>query len=254
MFFVSLGSIRRFFAGFKHSTLYLNVEFLQIGAQLLRVLVMDHVHAQPPGTFEVQGAVVDEQALLGGPLGDFESDAKNRLFWFSRANVARTEKHQEIAAQVKCLDPVLIQFERFVVYGADQISPRSSNLIENGSGFRKLLGLSEHERGEFFAGKGPRPVEKSAVEILIQSDMPGIECGERKVVPVLKLFPIQMKCGRRIASRTAIPPIRQDDSANIPKQRRDFGQARRTSASKTFPKCDLFPEIVLTSTRRLAFS
>src|SRR5262244_1389451 len=56
-------------------TLYLNVELLQISPQLLRVLVVDHVHAQAPWALEIQGPVVDKDAFLRGTLCNFEGYA-----------------------------------------------------------------------------------------------------------------------------------------------------------------------------------
>src|SRR5262245_144955 len=59
--------------------LYLNPIFCKLGTQLLRVLMVDCVHAQPAWTLQVQRAVVNEEAFLWWALGNFQSNAKNRF-------------------------------------------------------------------------------------------------------------------------------------------------------------------------------
>ena len=53
------------------ATLYLNVKFLQLCTQLLRVLVVNHVHSESPRALEVQRPVIDKDALAGRTLRNF---------------------------------------------------------------------------------------------------------------------------------------------------------------------------------------
>jgi hypothetical protein len=54
--------------------------------------MMNDVHSQAARTFEIQQAIVNEETLLRGALGDFEGDAKNGFFGFAGTNVARAEE------------------------------------------------------------------------------------------------------------------------------------------------------------------
>ena len=57
----------------------------------------------------------------GGPLGYLEGHAKNHLFGLARMHVTRTEENQKIAAQIECLDAVLIEFQWFVIDRSDEV-------------------------------------------------------------------------------------------------------------------------------------
>src|ERR1700730_17393819 len=92
------------------STLYLNAVLLQIRPQLLRVLVMDYVHAQAPRVLQIQRPVIDEHALFRGTLRDFQCHAKNHLFRLARAHIAQTKKHVEVPPQMERLNTVLVEF------------------------------------------------------------------------------------------------------------------------------------------------
>src|SRR5690242_21848795 len=64
--------------------LYLNAEFSKLRPQLVRALMMNRVHSELSRTFQVQWAIVDEQALLGRALRDFQCYAKDGLFRLAR--------------------------------------------------------------------------------------------------------------------------------------------------------------------------
>jgi hypothetical protein len=61
--------------------------------------------------------------------------------------------------------------------------------------------------------------------------MSRIKRRKRKVVPVLKLFPVQVKKFRSPPARIRAPSIRENHSTNVPKQRGDFRQSAATSTS-----------------------
>src|SRR5579862_2739689 len=56
--------------------------------------------------------------------------------------------------------------------------------------------------------------------------MPRIERREREIVPVLKLLPVEMEFLSGIPARVPVPPVRQNHTANVPEQRRNFRQVR----------------------------
>src|SRR5438874_2204150 len=132
--------------------------------------------------------------------------------------VAGAEKNLEAAAEVKGFDAVLIEFERLVVDGADEVAAGGNALIEDRTNRRKFLGLGEHERGELFAGKFARTIEESAIEIIVEGEMSRVEGRERKLVAVLEIFPIEMKGFAGLFAGTAIPAIGENDSTDIPRE------------------------------------
>src|SRR5277367_2536542 len=121
--------------------LYLNTEGFQLRTQLLGIPEMNRVHTQAAGAFEVHSAVVNKHTLRGGTLGDRQGHAKNQLFGFTRVHVAGAEKHLEVVAEMKGLDAVLVEFERFVVDGPDKIFGGVRDGVQNGARFGVFLGL-----------------------------------------------------------------------------------------------------------------
>jgi hypothetical protein len=202
---------------------------LQVNAQLRGVLKVNSVHAKTPGVFEVQWAVVDEKAVFGLALGDFESDAKNIFFGLAAAEVAGAEENLKVAAKRKSFDAVFVEFEWLIVDGADEIFSGARQGGEDGARVGEFPGLGEHEGCEFFAREGTGAVEESAVEILVELDVTSVESGKRKFMAVLKFFPIEMKSGGGFAAGTAIPAIGEDHAADVKEESRDFGQVRWTS-------------------------
>src|SRR6267143_2265308 len=138
----------------------------KLATQLRRILMMDGVHSQTPGTFQIQRAVVDEKTLFGRALRNLESQAKDQFFRFARSNVAGAEEDQKISSKMKCLNAVLVELQRLIIDGADEIFPGGSDLIENRAGFRILFRLGEHERGEVLAREGGRAEEQRSLQIV----------------------------------------------------------------------------------------
>src|SRR5262249_41401908 len=101
--------------------LYLNTELSQVGLQLLRVLKMNGLQTKLAGTFQVQGAVVNEDTFFRDALGDFERDFENRGLRLARMDVTGAEKHQKIASQFESFDAVFVEFEGLIVDGADEV-------------------------------------------------------------------------------------------------------------------------------------
>ena len=98
------------------------------------------------------------------------------------------------------LNTVLVELQRLVIDGTDKVFPGAGYLIEDCSSLRVFLGLREHKSRELLASERARTIEQSPVEIFIQSDLPGVEGRERKIVAVLKFFPIQAKGARGFLS------------------------------------------------------
>jgi hypothetical protein len=198
--------------------LYLNPKISQVGSQLLRRLIVNHRKADTAGAFEIERAIVNENALFGLALGDSESDAEDAFLGFAGMDIAGTEENLEAFAQVEGLDAMLIQFERFVVDGADEISVGLYGGVEDRAGSWIFLGLGEHERGEFFTRKFSGTVEESTVEIFVDGDLPGVEGGKTQVVAVLKFLPIEMEDVAGGFAGIAIPAVGENDAADIPEE------------------------------------
>jgi hypothetical protein len=201
----------------------------QLGTQLLRILVVNHVKPQTAGTLKVERPVVDKDTLLRRALRDFESDAEDGLLRLARVYIAGTEKDEKIAPQIECFDAVLVELKRFVVDGTDEVLASAGGIGENGAGFEIFFGLGKHESGELFAGERTRAVKESAVELFVQRNLAGIKCGKRKIVPILKFFVVEVENFGGFAARATVPAVGKDDSADVPEERGDRSQMRGTS-------------------------
>src|ERR1700741_983994 len=177
------------------------------------------MHAETPGIFEVEGAVVDEHGSFGRTLGEFECDAIDGLFRLAGIEVTGAEEGLEILAQAESLDAVIVEFTGLVIDGSNEVFAGAGNGGEDGAGLGVFPGLSKHKSGELFAGERPGPVEESAIEILVEGDLSGVEGGEGEVVALAKFFPVQAKVRRIGQDLLVIPAIGEDDAANIPEQR-----------------------------------
>jgi hypothetical protein len=204
--------------------LYLNPVLSKLGTQIFRVLMMDGVHSQAARAFEVQGAIINEETLLRRALGDFEGDAKDGFLGLAGTDVAGAEEDEEIAAKIECFDAELVQFEGLVVDGADEVAAGISEFVQNGASFGEFLRLGKHESGKFFTSEGARAKEQGTVEIFVKSDEAAVEGGKRELMTVLKFLPIQVKSGRSFFSRTAIPAVGENDSADVPEEGCDWSQ------------------------------
>src|SRR5579862_829788 len=162
--------------------------------------MVNHVKSQAARTFQIQRTVVDKNALLRRALRHFQRDAENGLLRLARTHIARAEENHKIPPQVERLDAVLIQLERLVVDRTNKIFSGPRGIRKNSARIGIFLGLREHKSSEVFAGKRAVAVKESAVEIFIQSDLPGIESGKRKIVAVLKFLVVELKSGSRLAA------------------------------------------------------
>jgi hypothetical protein len=147
------GEIQAFLPDERRLTLYLNAALLQIKVYLVGSLIVDVIGSQSPRGLEIQSTVINEHALLRRPLGYLEGHAKNHLFGLPRMHVTRTEENQKIAAQIKSLNTVLIEFQRFVIDRPDEVFAGLRGLFEERPRLREFLGLREHEGGELFPRK-----------------------------------------------------------------------------------------------------
>src|SRR5882724_9197731 len=90
--------------------------------------MMDGIHSQTPGAFQIQRAVVDEKTLFGRALRDLEGQAKDQFFRFARWNVTGTEENQKISSKMERLNSVLIELQRLIIDGPDEYLPGGSDL------------------------------------------------------------------------------------------------------------------------------
>src|SRR5215469_10162282 len=190
--------------------LYLNPEGLQVASKLARVLVMNHLHAETPGVFKVERAVVDEHGVLGRTLGDVKGDAEDVLFGLAGVQITRAEESFEISAEFKGFDAVVIKLTGFVIDGSDGGKDRACLGI--------FPGLRKHEGGEVLAAEGARAVEESAIEILVDGNLSGIKGRKREVMALAELFPIETKglCGSHAG--LVIPAVGENDATDVPEQ------------------------------------
>jgi hypothetical protein len=86
--------------------------------------------------------------------------------------------------------------------------------------------LREHEGGEFFAGKFSGAVEKGAVEIFVDGNLTGVECGEGEIVAVLEFFVVEVKSVSGRFAGVAVPAVGEDDAADIPEECGDVKHGR----------------------------
>src|SRR5215470_12562043 len=119
---------------------------------------------------------------------------------------------------MKRFDAVLVELERLVVNGADEVFVGLGADVEHGSRAREFLGLCKHERGEFLAGELAGAVKNGAVEILVEGDLAGIEGRKRKVVAVVKLLPIELESFDGLFAGVAVPTVGEDDAADVPEK------------------------------------
>src|SRR5262249_50466037 len=112
-------------------TLYLNAIVLQFRTELRGILVVDDVHAELSGIFEVQRAIIDKEAFHRGALGNFKSDAEDGLFGLAGVQVTRAEENLEVASQMEFGDAEFVEFEWLIVDGADEIFVLTCNAIKD---------------------------------------------------------------------------------------------------------------------------
>jgi hypothetical protein len=208
------------------SKLYLNPIFSKLGTQLFCVLMVNGVHPEAARAFQVQRAVIDEKTMLRRALGDFQRDAKDGFFRLAGTNVTGAEENQKVSAKVEGLNAVLVELQWLIVDGSDKVFSGACDFIKNGAGVRVFFRLREHKGGEFFTRKAALAIKQSAVEILVQGDLSGVESREGEIVAVLKFLPIEVENDRSFFPRTAVPAICQDDTADVPKERGDFSHGR----------------------------
>src|SRR5258708_23897629 len=152
-----------------------------------------------------------------------------------RVQIAGAEKDLKVLAQPKCLNPIVVQFPRLIINGCYKIFFDTCYFPKQFARLRILLRLGKHEGRKFFPCESTRPVKKRPVEILVEGNLPGIEGGKREVVPVPELFPVQLEglCG--LHPGIGVPPIRQNDPADLPKDccHRSQGSASRKAIERS---------------------
>jgi hypothetical protein len=77
--------------------------------------------------------------------------------------------------------------------------------------------LGEHEAPKLSPGEGSLLVEDHTVEILFESELSGLENVEVQAVPSLQIGPLQLEVLRRPFAGVMIPPVGQQDTADIQK-------------------------------------
>jgi hypothetical protein len=179
---------------------------------------MNHLHAETPGVFEVERAVVDEHGVLGRTLGDVKGDAEDVLFGLAGVQITRAEESFEISAEFKGFDAVVIKLTGFVIDGSDVVFAGAGDGGKDRACLGIFPGLRKHEGGEVLAAEGARAVEESAIEILVEGNLSGIKGGKREVMALAELFPIEPEglCGSHAG--LVIPAVGENDATDVPEQ------------------------------------
>ena|SRR5438552_13802721 len=95
---ILLGTSRRLTRRATPRKLYLNLKISQVGSQLFWRLIVNNGKAEAARAFEIERAIVNEDALFGHALGDCKRYAEDTFFGFARMDVAGTEKDLEASA------------------------------------------------------------------------------------------------------------------------------------------------------------
>src|SRR5271165_5694911 len=77
------------------TTLECHGQLRQVLTQLLQALHLDRMHAQLGGAFQVQGAIVNEAALVRGDLRDFQRQPIDVALRLAESNIAGTHKQSK---------------------------------------------------------------------------------------------------------------------------------------------------------------
>jgi len=73
----------------------------------------------------------------------------------------------KVTPKIEGFDTVLIELERLVINGANEVFCGTREFIQNGARVRVLFGLGEDESGELLAAEAALAIEKSAIEVLV---------------------------------------------------------------------------------------
>jgi len=198
---------------------------------LVRRLIVNDGKTEASRTFEIEEAIINENAFFGCPLSDGKRDAENAFFGLARMDVTGTEKNLKTLAKVEGFDAVLIQLKRLVVDRSDEVAAGLHAGLEDGAGSGIFPGLCKHEGGEFLAGKFSRPVEERSIEIFVDGNLSGIEGREAEIVAVLKVLPIKIEGVGGFLTGSAIPAVGENHAADIPEE---GGDARH--GHNSFPR------------------
>jgi hypothetical protein len=120
--------------------------------------------------------------------------------------------------QFELLDPIRIQFPCFVTDHGDLQSVPYLELAYQIDHFRVRFRLLEYEAPELGFGIGPLPVENHPIQVFFKRNLPLLVSGEVQAMPCLHFSPFQLKVCRRAFAGMMVPPVCEQDTANIHKQ------------------------------------
>src|SRR5277367_3522722 len=188
----------------------------QIPAQLRHILELNRVHSHFFRAFQIQSAIINQDAFRWVALGDLQRQAENSAVRLSHSQVTRTEKRAETISQVKRPYAVLIDFERLVVQRRMCLPPRLRQLLQKIERLRHRLRLLKHKLLKLLLCERPLSVENCPLHVFVQRCRAALECVQQQLMAILKIRPVEMKFLDRLLPRPAVPPVRQDDSAVVP--------------------------------------
>jgi hypothetical protein len=175
------------------------------------------LHSQALGDLNEHRGIVDEDNPRGPHLGYIQSKSVNILIGLADVNEAGGYEAVSQPVQLEPLDPICIQLTGFIAddrYLQSKIQLKLSDKLDH---FREGLRLREHKAAKLIAREGPPFVEDNQAQILFKRDLALLEDLEREAMAFLHVCPLQFEALRRPSARQVIPPIGQEDVADIQK-------------------------------------
>jgi WD40 repeat protein len=171
--------------------------------------------------WQIPARVFDIGDLIGRRLRDVQSKPKDVDVRLSEPDKARRNKEIHKPAQLERANPVRIQFASFIAdHGDLQPVPRLE-LSDQFDHLGKRLRLCEHEFPELIPCERAVLVENRPAQILLQREFALLVGVEDQVMPILHRSQLQFEVRRRAFASMMVPPIGEQDTADIQKQASD---------------------------------
>src|SRR5579863_348026 len=191
----------------------------QILAHLRGIFELNRVHPQFLGNLEIQAAVIHENAFIRRALRKAQGHAIDFLVRLAHAQIARAQKSVEVLAETESPDSVLVDLARFIVQREHRVTLRGGELLEILERFRQRLREIEDKFLDVVGSKGARAIENDPLKIFIEGGVAGLERVEHQLVAISEIFPVEREVVHNRATTVAIPSVRQDHAAIVPKHR-----------------------------------
>ena len=197
----------------------------QVPLQLPRIQKLNGVQAQPPRAFQVQRAVVDEDALFRLPLREVERQAVNLRVRFGYSQVAGAEEDGKVSRNPNFSMRWRFNSRDSLLSVASRTLSRLREPLNEGQRIGQRFRLRIHEIAHLLFAKGAGAVEDGAIEILIEVELPRVHRRAQHLVPALKIVAVQTELLHQPGALAVIPAVGQQHAAHVAKHGGDFGHA-----------------------------